>query len=344
MGKKNSKVQKHQPSPRHDYSKPYWGTTRCKEMQSRPINSQVACSEARTGSPEHRKCSFCRSTLGQSRVHVKCSAGLNRAKDWRRGYVCGRCKWPSRVQELEENNPSSGLSQLIKQMSLNDRDTENFPPDSVLNNASTGLTQHMTKLHLNDVDTETLADETHTPQPMSTRSPSTLSQTMAGLTLNHSNQAPNTMTDAEILGHTGATQMMSELAISGDHIITPAEQASGVLSQLSESEGLQTFPVASGRIAAKELEKAYGVIRSMSHILFRLPTGRAGNRFLDEMTRVLNIYIDGTHGSQNAIYAFFILPALMLQKQSKNSKTKDNVNALQLRFRLWCEGNVRELI
>ena len=62
------------------------------------------------------------------------------------------------------------------------------------------------------------------------------------------------------------------------------------------------------------------------------------------MTRVLNIYIDGTHGSQNALYAFFILPALMLQKSSKNSKTKDNVNALQRRFELWCEGNVRELI
>ena len=97
-------------------------------------------------------------------------------------------------------------------MSLKDRDTENFPAeplDSVLDDASTGLTQHVTKLHLNDVDTETLADETHSPQPMSTRSPSTLTQTVASLTLNDSNQAPSTMTDAEILGHTGATQMMS---------------------------------------------------------------------------------------------------------------------------------------
>ena len=265
---------------------------------------------------------------------VKCSAGLNRAKDWRRDYVCGRCKRPSRLQELEVNNQSSGLSQLINKMSLDDRDTENFPPDSALNNASTGVTQHMTNLHLNDVDTETLADETHTPQPMSTRSPSTLIQTMAGLTLNDSNQTPSTMTDAEILGHTGATQMISGLAISGDHIITPAEQTSGVLSQVSESEGLPTFLVPSGRIAAKEPEKAYGVIRSMSHTLFRLPSGKAGNRFLDEMTRVLIIYIDGTHGSQNALYAFLILAALMLQKPPKDSKTKDNENALQRRFEL----------
>ena len=100
-------------------------------------------------------------------------------------------------------------------MSRNDRHTENFPPEppaSVLYNASSELTQHMTKLHLNDFDTETLADETHTPQPMSNRSPSTLTQTRARLTLNDW---------TEILGHTGATQMMSELAISRDHIITP---------------------------------------------------------------------------------------------------------------------------
>ena len=232
-------------------------------------------------------------------------------------------------------------------MSLNDRDTENFqpePPDSILDNSSTGLSQHMTKLHLNAVDTETLAGETHTPQPMSTRSPSTLTQTMARLTINDSNQAPSTMTDAEILGHIGATQMMSELAIFGDDIITPAEQTSGVLPQVNASDALPKFPVPSGRIAAKELKKAYGVIRSMPHTLFRLPTGRGGNRFPDEMTQVLNIYPDGTHGSQNAPYAFFILPALMLQKPSRNNKTKDNVNALQRRFKPWCEGNVRELI
>ena len=145
---------------------------------------------------------------------------------------------------------------------------------------------------------------------------------MAGLTLNDSNQVPSTRTDAEILGHTGATQIMSELAISGDHRICRAEQTSGVLSQVSEPEGFITFPKPSGRIAATELEMSCGVIRSMSHTLFRLRTGRAGNRFLDEMTRVLNIYIDDTHGSQNALYAFFILPALMLQKLSKTPKQR----------------------
>ena len=333
MGKKTQKFGNINPPPATTIVNLTGGATRCEEPQSRPINSQLACSEARTGSPEHRNCSFCRSTVGRSRVqcaccgplHVECSAGLNRAKDLRRGYVCGRCKRPSRVQEMDENNHSSGLSQLINQMSVNEKDTENVPPkppDSVLDNASTGLTQHLTKLHQNDVDTETLADETHTPQPMSTRSPSTLTQTMAELTLNDSSQTPSTMTDAEILGHSGATQMMIELAISGDHMITPAEQTSGVLSQVSESEGLPKFPVPSGRIAAKQFEKAYGIIRCMSHTLFRLPTGGAGNRFLDEMTRVLNIYIDGTQGSQNALNAFFILPVLMLQKTSKNSKTK----------------------
>ena len=214
-------------------------------------------------------------------------------------------------------------------MSLNDRDTENFPtepPDSVLDKASTGLTQLMTKLHLNDVDTETLADKTHTLQ----------------LTLNDSNQVLSTMTDAEILGHTGVTQMMSEPAISRDHIITPVEQTSGVLSQVSESEGLHTFPLPGGRIEAKELEKAYGVIRSTSHTLFRLSTGRSGNRFLDETTRSLNIYIDGTHGSQNALCAFFIPPRLKvaktISKQQNQGQYECTAAKVRTLVRTKCQG------
>ena len=88
----------------------------------------------------------------------------------------------------------------------------------------------MTKFHMNDVETETLADETHTPQPMSTRSPSTLTQKMAGLTLNDSNQAPSTLT----------------------------EQTSGVLSQVNESKGFRICPVPSGRIEQRNSRRLMG--------------------------------------------------------------------------------------
>ena len=118
MGNKTPNVRKQQPSPATTLVSLTRDTTRCQEPQSRPIISQLACSEARTGSPEHRNCSFCRSTLGRTGVecaccgplHVKCSAGMNRAKDWRRRYVCGCCKQPPRVKEMDEKNHSSGLS------------------------------------------------------------------------------------------------------------------------------------------------------------------------------------------------------------------------------------------
>ena len=137
MGKRTQKFGNINPAPALTMVSLSGGTTRCEKPQNRPKNSQLACSEAHTGFREHSNCSFCRSILGRSRVecaccgplHVKCSGGLNGAKDWRRGYVCGRCKRPSRVQELDQNNRSSGLSQLINQMSLNDRVTDNFPPE-----------------------------------------------------------------------------------------------------------------------------------------------------------------------------------------------------------------------
>ena len=79
---------------------------RCEEPQSRPINSQLACLEARTGSPEHMNCSFCRSTLGRSRVeraccgplHVKCSAGMNRAKTGEEAMSVGVASDPRRCK------------------------------------------------------------------------------------------------------------------------------------------------------------------------------------------------------------------------------------------------------
>ena len=38
------------------------------------------------------------------------------------------------------------------------------------------------------------------------------------------------------------------------------------------------------------------------------------------------------------------MPALLLQKPSKTSKTKDHLKALERRLRLWEEGNITELV
>ena len=39
-----------------------------------------------------------------------------------------------------------------------------------------------------------------------------------------------------------------------------------------------------------------------------------------------------------------ILPALLLQKPSKTSKAKDHGNKLEIRFQLWKDGNILDLL
>ena len=45
-----------------------------------------------------------------------------------------------------------------------------------------------------------------------------------------------------------------------------------------------------------------------------------------------------------AMKALMVMPALLLQKPSKSSKTKDHLNALHRRLKLWDDGKIAELI
>ena len=74
-----------------------------------------------------------------------------------------------------------------------------------------------------------------------------------------------------------------------------------------------------------------------------LPTGKAGTNYIDEITRLLNSWIDNTALSTTAFKAIMIMPILLLQKPSKKSKAKDDLKALKRRLDLWHEGNVMEL-
>ena len=44
-----------------------------------------------------------------------------------------------------------------------------------------------------------------------------------------------------------------------------------------------------------------------------------------------------------ALKALHVMPALLLQKPSKNSKSKDHRKLPERRFELWKEGNINEL-
>ena len=54
-----------------------------------------------------------------------------------------------------------------------------------------------------------------------------------------------------------------------------------------------------------------------------LPTGKAGKMFITETTRLLNAWIDGNAIKDITFKATVVIPSLLLQKPTKNSKAKD---------------------
>lgn len=77
--------------------------------------------------------------------------------------------------------------------------------------------------------------------------------------------------------------------------------------------------------------------------LFLLPTGTAGKRYIDEITRLMNDWLDNTALKNISFKAIMVMPNLLLQKPSKNSKAKDHLKALERRLQLWYAGNLSEL-
>jgi len=77
--------------------------------------------------------------------------------------------------------------------------------------------------------------------------------------------------------------------------------------------------------------------------LFLLPSGNAGKQYIREITRLINAWTDNSPLKEIALKAVMVMPALLLQKPSKNSKAKDHTSALSRRLILWEKGDLPAL-
>ena len=82
----------------------------------------------------------------------------------------------------------------------------------------------------------------------------------------------------------------------------------------------------------------------MKKNLFLLPTGKAGKLFIDELTKLFNAWIVDSPLKKKAMKAAMIMPSLLLQNPSKESKSKDHLKALERRMELWQSGDLLELL
>ena len=75
----------------------------------------------------------------------------------------------------------------------------------------------------------------------------------------------------------------------------------------------------------------------------KLLTGAAGKKFIDEISRLVNLWTNDTPLQNIALKAIHVMPALLIQKPNKASKAKKHLKALERRLRLW-EGNITKLV
>ena len=75
-----------------------------------------------------------------------------------------------------------------------------------------------------------------------------------------------------------------------------------------------------------------------------LPTGASGKRYIDETTRLFNLWVNNTPYKLIALKAVHVMLALLFQKSSKSSKSKEHLEALTRRLSLWNEWRIDELL
>ena len=88
----------------------------------------------------------------------------------------------------------------------------------------------------------------------------------------------------------------------------------------------------------------YEEVTRWNRNVFYLPSGKAGENFIEELTRLVNLFNSGGAFESVSLMMVSIIFPLLLQKPSANSKSSDHVRYLEKRLLLWKEGNLEDLL
>ena len=93
----------------------------------------------------------------------------------------------------------------------------------------------------------------------------------------------------------------------------------------------------------QDIATIYSTIVHWKKNLFQIPSGKHGKAFVSEMARLYQLYADASFFESVSIKAAMVLPALILQKPFRASKSKDYVKCVERRMQLWKEGKFHHL-
>ena len=78
--------------------------------------------------------------------------------------------------------------------------------------------------------------------------------------------------------------------------------------------------------------------------LFKVPSGNATKKLVRTLAECLQFYNTDSELKGIALKVFHVLPSLLLQKPSRNSKAKDHLKCLEKRLEMWDSGDITSLL
>ena len=97
-----------------------------------------------------------------------------------------------------------------------------------------------------------------------------------------------------------------------------------------------------GNEFADIINRVYNDITTWRKNIFLVPTGKQGKLFINLLTFWIEQFNINSSFKGIALKTYMVLPSLLLQKPSKNSKVKDHIQKLEERIKLWTEGKIVE--
>ncbi len=113
-----------------------------------------------------------------------------------------------------------------------------------------------------------------------------------------------------------------------------------VLSSIEQA----VWGVLKGSEITEVVTDIYSKIVKWKKNMFKVPTGKAGQDFIDEVAKAMTYYTSGSHFESVALTMLMIMFPLLLQKPSRNSKSKDHVQCLVKRLAYWRAGELQKLV
>ena len=99
-----------------------------------------------------------------------------------------------------------------------------------------------------------------------------------------------------------------------------------------------------GTTFTNKINAAYDEAIHWQTNIFKLPFGKEGKAFVNELARLFRAYAESSSMEIIALKAAMTLPILLLQKPHRTSKVKEHNKCIERRLSLWLDGDIEALL